>query len=185
MSLTLWYASGLPSFPTSEGEAKNGSLGHVLARLKALGLLAWALVATLLSRVLGRQPNLPKFRARYDAERLPALRPGEIVVLRGLGRCIACGLCDRGESERIGDAHGGYPGLMTLVLSAARSTTDLGAAAHAFAYLPGEILADKERDCPTGVPFRELGEYVSRKSAELGGPWPIPSSVVPPPSVYP
>jgi hypothetical protein len=157
----------------------------VVGRLKALGLLAWALVATLLSRLLSSKPSLPKFRARYDAERLPALRPGEIVVLGGLGRCIACGLCDRGESERIGEAHGGYPGLMTLVLSAARSTTDLGAAVHAFAHLPSETLAEKERDCPTGVPFRELGEYVSRKSAELGGPWPVPGSVVPPPSAYP
>ena len=185
MWLTLWYASGGPSFPTSGCQGESASLGYVVGRLKAWWLLAWALVATLLSRLLGNQPSLPKFRAQYDAERLPALRPGELVVLRGLGRCIACGLCDRGESERVGEAHGGYPGLMTLVLSAVRSTTDLGAAAHAFAHLSSEILAEKERDCPTSVPFRELGDYVARKSAELGGPWPVPSSVVPPPSAYP
>jgi hypothetical protein len=157
----------------------------VVGRLKAWWLLAWALVATLVSRLWSRQSSLPRFRAQYDAERLPALRPGELVVLGGLGRCIACGLCDRGESERIGEAHGGYPGLMTLVLSGVRSTTDLGAAAHAFAHLSRETLAEKERDCPTGVPLRELGDYVARKSAELGGPWPVPSSVVPPPSAYP
>ena len=134
---------------------------------------------------LGKTYPLPKGELRVFEGLDFELRPGELVVLGGLGRCIACGLCDRGESERIGEAHGGYPGLMTLVLSAARSTTDLGAAAHAFAHLSPETLAEKERDCPTGVPFRELGDYVSHKSAELGGPWPVPGSVVPPPSAYP
>jgi hypothetical protein len=157
----------------------------VVGRLKAWWLLAWALLATLVSLVLRRRQGLPRFRAQYDAERLPALRSEELVVLRRLGRCIACGLCDRGESERMGEAHGGYPGLMTLVLSAARSTTDLGAAAHSFAHLSRETLAEKERDCPTGVPFCELGDYVAAKSSELGGPLPVPGSVVAPPSAYP
>ncbi len=148
-------------------------------------LLAWAFVVTLLSLALGRKRGLLTFRARYDAERLSAMHPEELDVLRRSGHCIACGLCDRGESERIAEAHGGYPGVMTLVLDSARTTTDVVFAAHAFAHLSREVLAEKSRICPTGVPVVELGEYVVRKSAELGGPPPYPGSLVPSPSGRP
>jgi hypothetical protein len=156
----------------------------VIGRLKSWLLLAWSLLVSLVS-LLRQRNGLTRFRAQYASERLPPLRPEELSVLSRSGRCIACGLCDRGESERMGEAHGGYPGLMTLVLSAARSTVDLGAAAHSFAHLSPEILAAKERDCPTGVPLGELGAYVLAKTGELGGPLPVPSSVVGPPSAYP
>ena len=46
------------------------------------------------------------------------------------GRCIACGLCDRGEGARIARSGGAYRGLMELVLASSRSMPDFAAAAR-------------------------------------------------------
>ena len=147
-------------------------------RIKALWLLACALVMTLLRRAMGRgATGLKAFRANYDADGLPPLTPLERERMAGFQRCIACGLCDRGESERIAASGGAYRGLMALVLSASRSMPDFRAAAYSFSFLSEAVLAEKEPICPTGVPFRELARFVRDKADAVGGPLPLPTRV--------
>jgi hypothetical protein len=42
---------------------------------------------------------------------------------------------------------------------------DHDAAALALDHVPDEVLAAKERECPTGVPFVELARFVRAKAA--------------------
>lgn len=140
----------------------------MFGRIRALLLLAGALVLTLLRRLFGsRKIGLAAFRRNYDADRLPPVTPAERERLTRFGRCIACGLCDRGEAERIQRSGGAYPGLMQLVLAGSRSMPDFTAAAQGFAMIPEPVLEEKERICPTGVPFRELARFVQEKAKEV------------------
>ena len=102
----------------------------------------------------------------------------------GFQRCIACGLCDRDEGERMARSGGAYRGVMALMLAGSRNIADARAAAYSFSFVPAEVLADKERLCPTGVPMREVARFVQDQAAALGGPWPLPSHVasLPPPA---
>jgi hypothetical protein len=152
----------------------------VVARIKALFLLAVALVATLIGLV-GRRTGrgIRQFRAQYDPERLSACRPGELDLLFGLGRCIGCGLCDRGEAGRIAASRGTYPGTMPLILNSLRNTSGLPAAAHAWGFLSLEVLDAKQLQCPSGVPLAAVLEFVNRKVAELGGALALPSDAPP------
>jgi hypothetical protein len=43
---------------------------------------------------------------------------------------------------------------------------DFAAAARGFAHVPDSVLQEKERICPTGVPFREIARFVRDKSRE-------------------
>ena len=138
-------------------------------RFRALVLLAFALVVTSLRRLFGRrrQAGIAAFRRNYDADRLPPVSVDERQKLSSFGRCIACGLCDRGEAARIRSAGGAYPGLMQLILSASRSMPDFTAAARGFAHVPEAVLEEKERICPTFVPFREIARFVREKAREV------------------
>ncbi len=131
-------------------------------RLKAAWLLTWALVRSLFRRVFspGSKAGIGAFRANYDADGLPPVSPDEREKLGTFGRCIACGLCDRGEAERIERAGGAYRGIMPLMLAASRSMPDFGAAAVGFSHVPDEVLAEKERLCPTRVPMRDIAQFV-------------------------
>jgi hypothetical protein len=51
---------------------------------------------------------------------------------------------------------------------------DFRAAAYSFSFVPEEVLAQKERICPTGVPFRDIARFVRDKADAVGGPWPLP-----------
>jgi hypothetical protein len=80
--------------------------------------------------------------------------------------CIACGLCDRGEAERIARSGGAYRGTMELMLAASRSMPDFAAAALSFSHVPEAVLEEKERICPAGVPMREIALFVYSKARE-------------------
>lgn len=136
-------------------------------RLKALLLLAMTLVTTLLRRAFTRrQDGLAAFRRNYAADGLAPVTAAQRKDLAQFGGCIACGLCDRGESERIAKSGGAYSGLMEIVLAGSRSMPDFGAAALALSHVPEEVLAEKERVCPTRVPFRKMAAFVRDKSGE-------------------
>ena len=75
---------------------------HVPPRIKAMLLLAFALVRTLLRRAVGGGRNgLRSFRENYAADGLAPITPEQRIAMVEFGGCIACGICDRGESERI------------------------------------------------------------------------------------
>jgi hypothetical protein len=160
----------------------------VSGRLKALWLLALSLIVTVLRRTFQRRRDgIAAFRANYDADGLPPVSAAERERIGDFSRCIACGLCDRGETQRIADSGGAYRGVMALVLAASRSMPDFRAAAYSFSFVPDEVLAEKERLCPTGVPMRRIAEFVRAKAAEVGGPLPLPSRLdsLPPRSLLP
>jgi hypothetical protein len=147
-------------------------------RIKALWLLAWALIGTLFRRAFGGGASgLAAFRENYDADGLPPVTELERERMSEFQRCIACGLCDRGEAGRIRQSGGAYRGVMPLVLAGSRSMPDFRAAAYSFSFVSDEVLAEKERICPTGVPFRALAEFVRAKAAAVGGPLPLPTRV--------
>jgi hypothetical protein len=139
-------------------------------RLKAIWLLSWALLRALVRRLFGRRGGLAAFRANYDPDGLPPVTLEERRRLPAFSRCIACGVCDRGEGERMAKSAGAYPGPMTMVLAVSRSMPDFRAAARSFGFVSDAVLEQKEQVCPTGVPFREIAEFVRRKADEVGGP---------------
>ena len=130
-------------------------------RLKALLLLALALLRTLWRRARGeRRPGLESFRANYADDGLSAVSASDRAQMGDFGRCIACGRCDRDDGPRIAASKGQYPGTMNLVLAATRSMPDFAAAARSFAHLNDADLERKEALCPTGVPLRRLAAFV-------------------------
>lgn len=136
-------------------------------RLKALWLLGWALVRTLLRLLFRRgRRGIAAFRANYDADRLPPVSAEERALMASFGRCIACGRCDVGEGRRIAAQPGRYRGVMALVLSGSRSMPDAWAAAREVEGLTTAILVEKERDCPVGVPLGALLRFVRTKAEE-------------------
>jgi hypothetical protein len=145
-------------------------------RIKAILLLVWALLGALLARVFRRREDgIASFRRNYDADRLPPVSERERRDLGEFGRCIACGLCDRGEARRIAESGGAYRGVMHLVLAASRSMPDFRAAAQSFAYVDDTVLAEKERICPTRVPMRRIARFVGEKARELERSLPPPA----------
>jgi len=147
-------------------------------RLKALLLLALSLITTLFRRLIGRgRHGIAAFRENYDADGLPPVTPDERAKMAGFQRCIACGLCDRGEAERIARSGGAYRGVMALMLSGARSMPDFRAAAYSFSFVPESVLEEKERICPARVEMVALSRFVREKAAAVGGPLPLPSTV--------
>lgn len=134
-------------------------------RMKALFLLALALVRTLVGRLFARRASgLASFRENYDADGLPPVTADERAAMAEFGRCIACGLCDRGEAARIAASRGEYRGVMPLMLAASRSMPDYRLAARSFAHVPDAALAEKERLCPAHVPMRRIARFVLEKS---------------------
>lgn len=117
------------------------------------------------AKVLGRKTGLALFKRNYDADRLPAVDAEERATMASFSRCVACGLCDVGEAERIARSNGAYPGLMAVVLASSRSMPDHDAALLALDHVPEEVLRAKEKVCPAGVPFVELARFVRKKAA--------------------
>ncbi len=147
-------------------------------RLKAILLLALYLTKTVFRRLFTRNKSgIGAFRANYDADGLPPVTPAEREAMPDFSRCIACGLCDRGEAERIAASGGAYRGVMALVLAGSRSMPDYRAAAYSFGFVSDEVLAEKEAICPTGVPFRAIARFVRDKAAAVGGPLPLPPRI--------
>jgi len=153
-------------------------------RVKALLLLAFSLLVTLLRRAARRdRRGIQAFRANYDADGLPPVTPEERAGMAAFQGCIACGLCDRGEDARMAASGGAYRGVMALVLSASRSMPDYRAAAYSFSFVNDAVLESKERICPAEIPFRRLARFVRDKADAVGGPLPLPRRVssLPPP----
>lgn len=137
------------------------------ARLKALWLLALALVRTLVRRLFGGgRDGLKRFQENYAADGLSSVTLEQRMSMSRFGRCVACGICNRGEAERIIESNGTYLGIMQLMLATSRSMPDYAAAARSFAFVSDEVLARKEALCPTQVPMREIARFVRDKAAE-------------------
>jgi succinate dehydrogenase/fumarate reductase-like Fe-S protein len=135
-------------------------------RLKALVLLAWALVRTLWRRAWHRHVDgLGQFRQNYARDGLTALLPGDREAMAEFGRCIACGRCERDDAAKIIESKGRFRGTMGLVLAASRSMPDYRAAALGFAFLSEADLERKERVCPTHVPLRRLAAFVQSNAS--------------------
>lgn len=147
---------------------------HVTGRFKALLLLVWSMLQAVVRRLFGGRRGLVQFRVLYDPDGLPPIDGEERRQMPQFSRCVACGLCDRGEAERIASSGGAYRGVMSLVLAASRSMPDYRAAAYSFSFVSDDVLAEKERVCPTGVPFRRLARFVRDKADAVGGAWPLP-----------
>lgn len=143
-------------------------------RLKGWLLLALALVESLVLRLFGRKSGVAAFRRAYDADGLPPVTASERAELASFSRCIACGLCDRGEGERIAASGGAYRGVMSLMLSASRSMPEFRAAAYSLSFVTDEVLAEKELLCPAQVPMRRIAAFLRAKANEVGGAWPLP-----------
>ena len=147
-------------------------------RLKALLLLALAFIKTLLLRPFTTgNDGVARFRENYDPDGLPPVTPDERAIMTTFERCVACGLCDRGEGERMARSGGAYRGVMGLVVAGSRSMPDFRAAAYGFGFVPEDVLLEKERICPVGIPFRRIAKFVRDKAAAVGGPLPLPSHV--------
>lgn len=148
------------------------------SRFKAIFLLTMALLRTLLRLLFRRgRRGIASFRQNYDADGLPPVTRAERDQMPAFSRCIACGLCDRGEAERIARSGGAYRGVMNLVLSASRSMPDYRAAAYSVSFISDQELADKEPICPVGVPMRQIASFVRAKAAAVGGPLPLPPRI--------
>ena len=98
-------------------------------------------------------------------------------MMATFSRCIACGICDRGEAERIRTSGGAYRGLMPLMLAASRSMPDYRAAAYSFSFVAPEVLEAKEALCPTRMPMLAVARFVRAKADQVGGPLPLPPRV--------
>ena len=134
--------------------------------VRSLFILATAFFKVQLRRLFGHRTGLPVFEANYGPDKLPALSAPQQADLPAYSSCIACGLCDAGEGERMARSKGAYPGLMQLVLASTRSFPDYDAAVLAFDHVPEAVLAEKEAICPTGVPFVKLARFVRAKAAD-------------------
>lgn len=146
-------------------------------RIKAILLLAWAVIRTVFRRLFSaRVDGLARFRDNYAADRLPPVTPSERQELVAFGRCIACGLCDRGESSRIAGSAGRYRGIMPLMLAASRSMPDFHAAQLSFSHVSDQVLEQKEQLCPTRVPMRKIAHFVRDKADELRRSLPPPAA---------
>jgi hypothetical protein len=124
-----------------------------------------ALVRVLLLRAMNAKTGLKLFRENYDADRLPPVEPDERDAMSTFSGCFACGRCDVGEAGRIAASRGAYPGLMQVVLASTRSMPDHDAAARALAFVPDDVLREKEAICPANVPFVRLARFVRRNAA--------------------
>lgn len=135
------------------------------------------MLQSVVTRLFGRPGGIAAFRRAYDADGLPPVTADERRELPTFSRCLACGICDRGEGERIGASGGAYRGVMPLMLSASRSMPDFRAAAYSLSFVTDEVLAEKERSCPAQVPMRRIAAFLRAKADEVGGPWPLPPHV--------
>jgi succinate dehydrogenase/fumarate reductase-like Fe-S protein len=134
-------------------------------RIKALWLLAWALVRTLLRRAFGpRTSGFQLFQQNYAADGLSAVSEQERQAMPSFGRCVACGLCDRNDRARVLASGGRFRGTMSLIIAASRSMPDYRAAALGFAHLTDDDLLERESVCPTRVPMRAIARFVRAKA---------------------
>lgn len=140
-------------------------VGVLSGRALAAWLLGTSLVRVIVRLLFTKQaPGLEEFHENYGEDGLLAVTEEERQTMTRYSGCIACGRCDVGESERMAESEGQYPGLMQLVLASTRSMPDYDAAAKGFSYIPEEVLRAKVRLCPARIPFAELAAFVQAKA---------------------
>ncbi len=143
----------------------------MLRRFHALWLLGWSFLLTCL-RVylrLGRRRGYGAFLELYREDGLRPLHETDRRTLNGAGRCIACARCERGDFAVRARRGPDYPGLMSLVLAASRSSPDFIHGAKGWSALSPDELQRREALCPVGVPIVDLGRLVCRDSAIAAG----------------
>jgi len=154
-------------------------LGGDLVARRAVPAPELALQALRLSRQLaGDVPRLAGIvleivelgLRRLDVVEAPPGAADERRYLPQLSGCIACGLCDVGEGERMAASKGLYGGVMDLMLASSRGMPDYDATVRSFNAISEERLAQLEARCPTRVPMRQLAAFVRAKAAEVSAP---------------
>jgi succinate dehydrogenase/fumarate reductase-like Fe-S protein len=138
-----------------------------MERLHALVILAWALLRSIVTRLVGGRRNIDDFRRSYAADRLPPVTSEERERSAERSRCIACGLCDAGEGPAMAGSQGAYAGVMDLMLASSRSMPDHDAALRSFSAVSDERLAILEARCPARVPMRQIARLVRAKAAAM------------------
>jgi succinate dehydrogenase/fumarate reductase-like Fe-S protein len=138
-----------------------------MGRLHALFILAWSLVRSLLSPLVGARRGLSEFRRSYAGDRVLPMAPHEREVLSQLVGCIACGLCNAGEGAAMVRSGGAYGGVMDLMLASSRSLPDYDAAARSFDAVGDDRLAELEARCPVRVPMRKVAAFVRSKAGPV------------------
>jgi hypothetical protein len=139
-------------------------------RALAVLVLGISLVKVLWLRAFGAVTGLRLFQENYGPDRLPPLSSRERDEMATFSGCFACGRCDMAEGERVRASRGAYPGVMAIVLASSRSMPDFDAADRALAWVPEEVLRDKERICPARVPFVSLARFVRSKANSRPAP---------------
>jgi hypothetical protein len=138
----------------------------IVEQLYAIVILGWSLVRSIFMPKLG----VADFREHYAPDRLPPVAESERRRLPMFSGCIACGLCDVGQSDLTQISHGAYAGVMDLMLASSRSMPDYDAATVSFAAIGDAKLAELEKICPARVPMREIAAFVRAKGAEIVAP---------------
>lgn len=134
-----------------------------MGRLRALLILGWALLVTLLRSALGRRRGLSQFHANYAADGLARVDAAQRDAMASFSGCIACGLCERGE---LPNSRAPGAGPMSLVLAGSRSMPDFAATASAHRSLSPEQLRQRERLCPAGIPLQAIKGFVDDKAPQ-------------------
>jgi succinate dehydrogenase/fumarate reductase-like Fe-S protein len=135
----------------------------IVEQLYAIVILGWSLLRSIFSGARG----VAVFREHYAPDRLPPVAESERRRLPTFGGCIACGLCDVGQSDLTQASNGAYAGVMDLMLASSRSMPDYDAATASFAAIGDAKLAELEKICPARVPMREIAAFVRAKGEEI------------------
>jgi hypothetical protein len=123
-------------------------------------------VVQLVMRFFRRAPQLPAFRARYDADGLAPLGTEDREVLSTMSRCVACGACDAAFDAYGKVVRSEIRGPSELPLAYARSLADLDATSGWLVHLAKGDLARLERACPVDVPFTRLVKVLQARAGE-------------------
>jgi hypothetical protein len=138
----------------------------MFGRFKALFLLAFGLVKTLLQR-FGPARSLQVFQEHYGSENIVAVTTEEAKLLSRVIACTACGRCDAFEGQRVATSARGYRGMMAFVLAGTRSLPDYGRTSATIVDVPDEAFVQAEKECPEAVPLLSLAQLVRSHAARL------------------
>jgi succinate dehydrogenase/fumarate reductase-like Fe-S protein len=135
-----------------------------MTRVVSLLHVLWRIAVHFLGLPFRRRgAGLARFLSNYAPERLLPVESGDRARMAAFERCIGCGLCDTlcpALSRAPRHLHGGPSWLATT----ARSAVDF----PSFAAQAGDAACADcrvcEGACPTGVPLRELADFVRRQA---------------------
>jgi hypothetical protein len=134
--------------------------------LQSITRLGWSLVRVLAHKVVGRPAQLTQFLRQYQSAGIVPFSAEDEAVLRGAGRCIACGRCDQQALAGGHFAALGPRGPMAFVLGVSRHSGEHDAAQISPQATPA-VLSELTAACPVEVPFAELAALVLRRKEAL------------------